>query len=148
MDMASDGPPRMPGTASKTAAKTIFEYFLYCAIILETGLAAFVYKVIFREADLPSLKAYLAIVYFGFLTWAIAQLNKLHRLRTLEPETVADRMPAVPEQPAPRPAARHKEQTRPILGLTIAQFAIVIAVFATAVATFSWALSLLRSGRP
>ena len=68
---------------------------------------------------------YFAIFYVAFLAWAIAQLNQLHRHRTLEPEL------------APR------ENTRPVLGLTSPQLAILVVVFAIAVATFSWALRVL-----
>jgi hypothetical protein len=67
--------------AKASSRTSIFEYFLYSAIILETALAAFVYKVIFGGADLVSLNVSLAIIYFGFLAWAILQLNQLHRKR-------------------------------------------------------------------
>jgi hypothetical protein len=73
---------------AKASSKTsIFEYFLYSAIILETALAAFVYKVIFRGADLVSFNVSLAIIYFGFLAWAIIQLNQLHHKRKLQEAT-------------------------------------------------------------
>src|ERR1700694_5034247 len=70
-----------PKASSRTS---IFEYFLYSAIILETALAAFVYKVIFGGADLVGLNVSLAVIYFGFLAWAIIQLNQLHRHRKLQ----------------------------------------------------------------
>ena len=60
-----------------------FRVFLYTAIILETGLAAFFYKLAFQDRGLASLKVYFAIGYFAFLGWTIAQLNRLHRERKL-----------------------------------------------------------------
>ena len=134
-----------------------FEYFLYIAIILETGLAAFVYKTIFGNSALGSLKIYFGLMYFAFLAWAIIQLNKLHRKRRLLLESApAVEYEAEPE-PAPEPLvggeeavpapAKPSSHGRPLLGLTIAQLAIVLVVFGTAVATFSWAFSILRSGR-
>jgi len=147
-------PPRKPGQA--------FEVFLYTAIILETGLAAFFYKLAFQDRGLASLKVYFAVGYFAFLGWTIAQLNRLHRKRKLLQtegleteglETDAEPArefkqpgfdPAAEFEPAP---ARLREQTRPLLGLTLAQLAIVAIVFGTAVATFSWAFKILESGR-
>jgi len=144
-------PPRKAGHA--------FELFLYTAIILETGLAAFFYKLAFQDRGLGSLKIYFAVGYFAFLGWAIAQLNRLHRKRQLletealetepapeqevEPERARQFQPAA-FQPAPAP---RREPVRPVLGLTLAQLAIVAIVFGTAVATFSWAFTILESGR-
>jgi hypothetical protein len=111
-----------------------FEYFLYAAIVTETGLAAIIYKVIFGSGELSHMRFYFAIFYFAFLAWAIAQLHTLHR----------DRKAHVAQDPEPvRPPASANEHTRPLLGLTAGQLVIVVVVFATAVATFSWALRLL-----
>jgi hypothetical protein len=110
-------------------SSSAFEYFLYAAILAETGLAALIYKVIFRSSELARLSVYFAIFYIAFLVWAIAQLNLLHRRRALEPE-----LPA-PEAP--------REKTRPVLGLTGRQIVILMLVFAIAVAAFSWALRVL-----
>jgi hypothetical protein len=115
---------------------TSFEYFLYAAIIVETGLAAFVYKIIFGDPGLARLSRYFAIFYFAFLAWSIAQLNNLHRRRKLAQAEPAEE---IPEHKAAVPA-----HTRPALGLTAIQLAIVVVVFVSAVATFSWALKLLR----
>jgi hypothetical protein len=115
-----------------------FEYFLYAAIIVETALAAFVYKTILRDPDLARLNLYFGIFYFAFLTWSIVQLNKVHRRRKLAEAEPAE---PVPDQGKPAPVREH---SRSALGLTTAQLVIVIVVFATAVATFSWALRLLR----
>jgi len=115
---------------------TAFEYFLYVAILAETGLAALIYKVIFRDPGLGRVRVYFAIFYFAFLGWAIAQLNMLHRERNPQAAT-----------PVPEPAEPEdipSERTRPLLGLTAAQLVIVVVVFATAVTTFSCALRLLR----
>ena len=120
--------PRNPNSA--------FEYFLYAAMLAETGLAAIVYKEIFGSGELSHLRVYFAIFYFAFLAWAIAQLNKLHRNRNQTPAPVEQS-----EQPARSEVSR--EYTRPAFGLTAAQLAIVVVVFATAIATFSWALRLL-----
>jgi hypothetical protein len=112
------------------------EYFLYAAIIVETALAAFVYKTILRDPELARLSLYFGIFYFGFLAWCIAQLNKLHRRRKL-----AQLQPAEPIGDL-APAQIH---TRPaLLGLTPAQLAIVAVVFVSAVAAFTWMLTLLR----
>jgi hypothetical protein len=106
-------------------SSSAFGYFLYAAILVETALAALIYKTIFRSSELARLSVYFAIFYVAFLVWAIAQLNLLHRNRALEPEL------------APR------ENTRPLLGLTGPQIVILVVVFAMAVATFSWALRVL-----
>jgi hypothetical protein len=120
-----------------------FEYFLYTAIILETALAAFVYKTILRDPELARLSLYFGIFYIGFLAWCIAQLNTLHRRRKLLPaEPIAPPSTEPTPDPVDRPAAI--ERTRPALGLTTGQLVIVVVVFASAVATFSWALRLLR----
>jgi hypothetical protein len=137
-------PPRKTGH--------LFELFLYAAIILETGLAAFFYKLALQDRGLGSLKIYFALGYFAFLGWAIGQLNKLHRKRKVfqtevvetAPEPEREPEPAAEFEPAP---ARRGERARPLLGLTIAQLAIVAIVFGTAVATFSWAFKILESGR-
>jgi len=120
----------MNSSQPKSKASASFEYFLYAAIIAETGLAAFVYKTIFRDPDLARFNLYFGIFYFGFLTWSIVQLNNLHKRRkALDAEPVAVAEP---------------EHTRPALGLTVAQLVIVVVVFVTALVTFSWALKLLR----
>jgi len=127
--------------AKASSRTTIFEYFLYSAIILETALAAFVYKVIFRGADLMSLNVSLAIIYFGFLAWAILQLNQLHRKRKLQEAT----KPEPPDGPLETVAMLESgEQERRVLGLTGAQFVVVLIVFAAAVVSFSWALTILH----
>jgi hypothetical protein len=130
--------PNLPCMDSEQPKRssTAFEYFLYTAILAETGLAALIYKVIFRSPDFARMRIYFAIFYFGFLAWAIAQLNMLHRNRT--PDS-----PAQSPEPAEEPREHSHEDTRPAFGLTGAQLAIVVLVFATAVATFSVALRLL-----
>jgi hypothetical protein len=119
----------MDSTRRKTG--TAFEYFLYTAILVETGLAALIYKTLFRTADLERLQIYFAIFYFGFLGWAIFQLNKLHRNRKIAVEQVSTEREAAPAS------------TRPG-GLTAGQIVIVALVFATAVAGFTWMLRLLN----
>jgi hypothetical protein len=121
-----DSTPRKTGTA--------FEYFLYTAILMETGLAAMIYKTLFRTADLERMQVYFAIFYFGFLGWAISQLNKLHRSR---------RELAAQSAPVSGPEAA-SEDTRPVLGLTGGQIVIIVVVFATAVAGFTWVLKLVN----
>jgi len=138
-------PQRKPGQ--------VVEYFLYTAIILETGLAAFFYKLAFQDSGLAWLKGCFAVFYFAFLGWAIGQLHKLHRKRKaleveLQPDEEAQEFVApepILREPAPSPVLR--EAARPFLGLTVAQIAIVVIVFGTAVATFSWAFTMLQSGR-
>jgi hypothetical protein len=124
-----------PGQKSDAA----FEYFLYAAIIAETALAAFIYKVIFNTRELARLNIYFGIFYLAFLAWSVAQLNKVHRNRRL---AIAEPAPVQPANDKDRTAA--PAHTRTALGLTAAQLVIVVVVFATAVATFSWALKLLR----
>ena len=104
---------------------TFLEYFLYAAIILETALAAFVYKTIVRDAGLSTIKIYLGVLYVAFLAWAMLHLHILHRKRKRAPEPV------------------RKDRTPPgqILGLTLPQVTIVAIVFVAAVVTFSWAFS-------
>ncbi len=127
---------------------TSFEYFLYAAILAETGLAALIYKVIFRNPELERLRIYFAIFYFAFLAWAIAQLNMLHRERH-QPLTDSTPLESPVQESQPTeldiaPEFPDEERTRPVLGLTGAQFAIVVIVFAMAVATFSCALRLMN----
>lgn len=114
-------------------SSSAFEYFLYAAMVAETGLAAVIYKVIFGSSEMVAFRVYFAIFYFAFLAWTIAQLAMVHRERALKPE--------IPDQePAPEP----REDTPGVLGLTGSQLAILAVVFAIAVATFSWALRVLR----
>jgi len=121
---------------------TAFEYFLYVSMVVETGLAALIYKVIFRDPDLAHLRYYFAIFYFAFLAWAIAQLNTLHRDRNLRAsDATPAELPAQEQENESHPVATR--DTRPVLGLTGIQLVIVVVVFATAVATFSLALRLL-----
>jgi len=114
-------------------SNSAFAYFLYAAILLETALAALIYKTIFGSNELTRLSVYFAIFYVAFLIWAIAQLNLLHRNRALEPEV-----------PAQEPEVGRRENTRAALGLTGPQLAILLVVFAIAVAMFSWALRVLN----
>ena len=89
---------------------TAFEYFLYVAIVAETGLAALIYKGIFQSGELPHLRAYFAIFYFAFLAWTIAQLNLLHRDRNATPA------PPVEQESEPAPleiaTSRHPSGAR------------------------------------
>ena len=119
----------------KTSAA--FEYFLYAAILAETLLAAMVYKTIFGSGELVRLRVYFAILYFAFLGWAIAQLNRLHRSRK---SLMTDVSPN--GQPANEQGAG--SETRSILGLNGEQLVTVALVFATAVAAFTWLLRLLN----
>jgi hypothetical protein len=130
----------------KQRTSASFEYFLYAAIIVETALAAFVYKTIFRDPDLAHLSLYFGIFYFVFLAWSIIQLNKVHRRRKLvEAEPMPDRGPTEDIQRNPgQNRAVAPEHHRSALGLSTAQLVIVVVVFVTAVVTFSWALKLLR----
>lgn len=121
-------------------SSTAFEYFLYVAILAETGLAALVYKTIFQSPELAHLRIYFSIFYFGFLGWAIAQLSKLHRDRKALPvETIQPTCEA--EQLVEQKAAPQTAQSA--LGLTAGQLLVVILVFATAVAGFTWAMRAL-----
>jgi len=123
-----------PVSPSGRKTSAAFEYFLYAAIIAETGLAAFVYKTIFRDPDLARFNLYFGIFYVAFLAWSIIQLNNVHKRRKL--------VDAEPIQ-AEGAGAEHRD-TRPALGLTAAQLVIVVVVFVTALVTFSWGLKLLR----
>jgi len=115
---------------------TAFEYFLYAAIVAETGLAAQVYKTIFQSPDLAHMRVYFSIFYFGFLAWAVAQLNKLHRERKAQAvDTPED------EELAEHTAA--PQASRAALGLTAGQLLVVMLVFATALAVFTWAMRAL-----
>ena len=86
---------------------TAFEYFLYAAIVAETGLAALIYKVIFRSGELAHMRIYFAIFYFAFLAWTIAQLNMLHRDRTASVEHNS------PATPLPQEQKRMEDSERP-----------------------------------
>lgn len=119
-------------------SSSAFEYFLYAAILAETGLAALIYKVIFASGEFTHVRVYFAILYFAFLGWAISQLHLLHRER-------ASRTDLPEQEPDPELAEDvPRLDTRPALGLTGLQLVILVLVFATAVATFSWALRVFR----
>jgi hypothetical protein len=132
------------------AAGTLFEYFLYVTLILETGLAASIYKMMSPEADLWRMRIYLGLFYFAFLSWGIFQLNRLHRKRkefqgmaesevmTTSMEMVADRGP---EDDGPGSGMEGAEVSPAWFGLSVAQLMIVAVVFVTAVMAFSWVLS-------
>jgi hypothetical protein len=120
-------------------SSTAFEYFLYAAILAETGLAALVYKTIFESPDLARLRVYFAIFYFGFLAWAIAQLNELHRNRKAQQEAKALAAPAAGEIAEDEPM----EAKRAGMGLASWQLLVVVLVFATAVAAFTWVMRTL-----
>jgi hypothetical protein len=128
-------------TKRKTSAS--FEYFLYVAIIAETGLAAFVYKIIFRDPDLARFNLYFGAFYLAFLAWSIAQLNSVQRRRRLVQAETPEQEPTTDPIAEDVPATR-AENTPSALGLSAAQLAIIVVVFVTALATFSWALKLLR----
>lgn len=121
-------------------SSTAFEYFLYAAILAETGLAALVYKTIFQSPDLAHLRIYFSIFYFGFLGWAIAQLNKLHRDRKAQPVGTAEFTSEAADLVAQKAAPQASQTT---LGLTAGQLLVVILVFATALAGFTWAMRAL-----
>jgi len=118
-------------------SSSAFEYFLYAAILAETGLAALIYKVIFASGEFTHVRVYFAILYFAFLAWAISQLHQLHRER-------ASRTDLPASGPDPELEDAPHVDTRPALGLTGLQLMILVLVFATAVAAFSWALRVFR----
>ena len=106
-------------------SSTAFEYFLYAAILAETGLAALIYKTIFESPELARARIYFAVFYFGFLAWAIWQLNLLHRRR---------RAALIDSPPATEPSSG----PRPLLGLNSQQRLTVAIIFVAAVAAFLW----------
>lgn len=110
-------PTRKPSTA--------FEYFLYAAILAETGLAALIYKAIFESPELARVRIYFAVFYFGFLGWAIWQLNLLHRRR---------RAALIDSPPTTEPSSA----ARPLLGLNAQQLLTVAIIFVAAIAAFLW----------
>lgn len=130
------------GMDSKSSHGTsAFEFFLYAAIIVETALAAFVYKVVFRDGGVAALNISMAVIYFAFLAWAIVQLNILHRRRKLQ-ETIETERGATPPQTV---AVIEGSGDAPrILGLTAAQAIVVFVVFAAAVVSFTWIFSTLH----
>lgn len=139
---ACSGTDECYGMDSKSSRGTsAFEFFLYAAIIIETALAAFVYKVVFRDGGVPALNLSLAIIYFAFLAWAIVQLNILHRGRKLQEPIPAESPVEPPESVA---IAEGSAEARHILGLTAAQVVVVFIVFAAALVSFSWILSNLH----
>jgi hypothetical protein len=129
---------------SKYSTVVAFEYFIYAALVLETGLAVFIFKVIALETELFYLRIGLAILYFGFLAWGVFQLNRLRRAKMqlqsiIEPEP----MPSAPQAEASERLPEPAEPPPTVFGLTRAQFVIVLIVFVTAVLGFSWALTHL-----
>jgi len=128
--------------ASKSSSRTNrSEYLLYTAIIGETALAAFVYKVILRDAE---LRSYLTALYFGFLAWAIFQLNRLHQRRKLEPASEPEAPVALPQAVA---VLESSHSGRRMMGLTAAQLVIVLVVFVVALMSFSRLLLSLHYDR-
>jgi len=136
---------------TQRAPGTFFEYFLYLALVIETGLAAFVYKMMAPEVGLSHARIYLAVFYFAFLGWGIYQLNRLHKKRREFLTAVEDEglMPAMgaaaTREPEPVPVAvdaiEAVQDVPTLLGLTLAQLMIVVVVFVTALMGFSWILS-------
>ncbi|HYL39460.1 MAG TPA: hypothetical protein VEV17_26320 [Bryobacteraceae bacterium] len=129
----------------KHVAATAFEYFLYLALVLETGLAAFIYKVISPEPELLRLRIGLAVLYFGFLGWGVFQLSRVQRARKqfqsmIQSEVAAQPDPQIETAEAP---VESPHPGRRIFGLTAPQFVVVLIVFVTAVLGFSWALAHL-----
>lgn len=142
--------PLMKIRTKQRAAGTLFEYFLYVTLILETGLAASIYKMMSPEADLWRMRIYLGLFYFAFLSWGIFQLNRLHRKRkefqgAVESEDLTTNLEMVAEsrrEPDVTGPGMEGVEVSPVLfGLTIAQLMIVAVVFVTAVMAFSWVLS-------
>lgn len=119
-----------------------FELFLYAAIIMETALAAFVYKVVFTEAGVAALNVSLTVIYFGFLAWAIVQLNILHRRRKIQEVSEPDGQPHAVRQTMAVMGGSADE--RRILGLSAGQAVVIFIVFAAAIASFSWIFSTLH----
>ena len=132
---------------TKTAG-AVFEYFLYAAMILETGLAAVAYKFL-AEAQLSSLRIYLIVLYFGFLSWSVFQLNRLHRARKqFQTEVAAEPELVSREEPKPlAPAPSRVEAPKLVLGLSGAQVVVVLVVFLTSLVIFTWALETLKVGK-
>ena len=56
-------------------SSSAFEYFLYAAMIAETGLAAVIYKVILASSEMVAFRVYFAIFYFAFLAWTIEECH-------------------------------------------------------------------------
>ena len=120
----------MDSTAPRRRAETVLEYALYASILMMTVSGAFLYKTIVHDPLLSGFTTYLVLVYLVFLALAFGQLNALHRKRAR----------SIPK-PEPRPLTYTVKSTRPMLGLTSIQMAIVAFVFVTACVTFTWALS-------
>lgn len=137
--------PHDPNQDNETAA----EYLLFGAIVLMTGCGVVCYKAISENPQLESLSTVLALVYFGFLAWAFAQLNYIHRKRRSEQadDAIRERIKAeratVPVKKMPAQAAPPARR-EPVWGMTMVQLTIVIGVFMTAFSTFLWALSVYR----
>jgi hypothetical protein len=116
----------MDSITPRRRADTLLEYALFAAILIMTISGAFLYQQIARDPVLSAFTNCLIGAYLVFLALAFGQLNRLHRRR------------------APQSLTYAVKSTRPILGLTSVQFAIVAFVFATACVTFTWALSIAR----
>ncbi len=115
-------------------SSSAFEYFLYAAMVAETGLAAVIYKVIFGSSEMVACAFTSRSSTLRSWPGPLRSSHRLHRERASKPE--------IPDQePAPEP----REDTRPACSALLdSQLAILVVVFATAVATFSWALRVLR----
>lgn len=138
--------PNVDSNERKQVSETIAEYLLFGAVILMTGCGAVYYKTINENAQLSSLSVYLGLVYFGFLAWAFAQLNFIHRKRRIEREEDLRRMDLRPPE-APEEGELTQASvipSAPVSNLTLVQLAIVVGVFLTAFVTLTWALSVYR----
>jgi hypothetical protein len=144
---------------SSRSREAVYEYSLYTEVLLLTVLAVVFYTAGSRDEQISSLGLYAGAVYFGLLAWAFSRLNALYRRR--KQEAIVD-IPGVDPDlrgqtklvktsresslEKPQEIARTYGHSEPqsIMGLSLAQLAIVLLVFVTAILTFGWALKILK----
>ena len=132
---------------AKKSDEAIYEYSLYAAIVLLTGLAVVFYTAASRDAYLSSPSPFAGAVYIGLLGWAFNRLNALYKRRKPQRTDLPslDAIDTVQPRTDPvRDAAGFSGEQSRIMGLTLAQLAVLLVVFVAACLTFTWVMSNTR----
>ena len=121
--------------------QAIIEGALYVLIVFLAGLPAVFYKVLSNFAPGVRFNFWAVLPYCAVLVWAFTRLNSVHRKRKAQQ---AASVPETPQVQPPAPVVASVDARRAVLGLSVAQIAVVVLVFAAAVVSFTWVLSVLR----
>jgi hypothetical protein len=141
-------------------SESVYEYSLYALVVLLTIVAVIFYRAAAHDDQISSLTIYAGAVYFAGLALAFNRLNAIYRRRKqrnagdlpgvdpgyLSVHTELVRDTGEPDGERSRELADFRMGTgsRPFMGLSKPQLAILLLIFLTACLTFTWALSVLR----